>query len=207
MRRRHGHSHDHEAAGEERQDAAPGQGATPAGAGQEGPTAAQDDPAAADGSRSPNKLENIIKDLEDKYQEERNERLRAIADFQNFRRRSEEQRKEERQFANRELILGLLPILDNFQRALAAAEQNKSYEALVGGVALTLRQVQDFLKKQGVEPIEAVGKEFDPNFHEAVARVEDSEHPENTVVDELQQGYTMHNRVLRPSMVRVAQKG
>ena len=145
-----------------------------------------------------------IEELEKQVAEKNEQYLRAMADFQNYRRRSEEQNREARQFANRELILGLLPVLDNFERALAAAETSQSYEALVGGVALTLRQLQDFLKKNDVEPIEAVGKEFDPNFHEAVMRVEDGEHPENTVVDEVQRGYTMHSRVLRPSMVKVA---
>lgn len=145
-----------------------------------------------------------IADLEGKVKQEHDAYLRALADFQNFRRRSEEQRAEVAQFANRELILGLLPVLDNFERALAAAEKNQSYEAVMGGVGLILRQLQDFLKRHGVEPIEAVGKEFDPEQHEAVARVEDSDHPENTVVDEVQRGYRMHSRVLRPSLVRVA---
>lgn len=145
-----------------------------------------------------------IEELEKQVEQERGQYLRTLADFQNFRRRNEEQRGELHQFANRELILGLLPVLDNFERALASAEKSQSYEALVSGVTLILRQLQDFLKKNGVEAIEALGKEFDPNYHEAVMRVEDSEQPENTVVDELQRGYTMHSRVLRPSMVKVA---
>lgn len=145
-----------------------------------------------------------VAELEKQVEQEHAQYLRAMADFQNFRRRHEEQRGEVQQFANREMILALLPIVDNFERALAAADKNQSYEALVGGVALILRQLQEFLNKHGVEPIDAIGKEFDPNLHEAVMRVEDSEHPENTVVDELQKGYTMHSRVLRPSMVKVA---
>ena len=152
-------------------------------------------------------LEELGKQIEQERksaEEARNQYLRTLADFQNFRRRSEEQKGESGQFANRELILGLLPIIDNFERALAAAEKSQSYESLVGGVGLTLRQILDYLKKNGVDPIDAVGKEFDPNFHEAVMRVDDGEHPENTVVDELQRGYTMHARVLRPSMVKVA---
>lgn len=143
-------------------------------------------------------------ELEKQVEQEKNQGLRTLADFQNFRRRKDEEAREIGQFANRELILGLLPIMDNFERALKSAEQNQNYEALLSGVALTLRQMQDFLKKNGVEPIDSVGKEFDPNVHEAVMRVEDGEHPENTVVDEVQRGYTMHSRVLRPSMVKVA---
>ncbi len=137
----------------------------------------------------------------------KNQYLRTLADFQNFRRRNEEQMREFRQYASRELIVGLLPILDNFQRALAAAEQNQTYESLVGGVSLTLRQLQELLVKQGVKPIEALGKEFDPTYHEAVVRVEEGDEPENTVVEELQAGYTMHDRVLRPAMVKVRAQG
>jgi molecular chaperone GrpE len=149
-------------------------------------------------------LEQQLEQEKKQKEEARNQYLRALADFQNFRRRAEETGKQDRQFANQGFITGLLPILDNFERALDAAEKSRSFEALMGGVALILRQLQDYLKKNGVEPIEAVGQEFDPNFHEAVMRVEDGEHPENTVVDELQRGYTMHSRVLRPAMVKVA---
>jgi molecular chaperone GrpE len=172
-------------------------------------------PASGDGASSetdvlaaqPSEVQGLrqrIEELERELREQKDQNLRTVAEFQNTRRRLEERTQEAVQFANRELILGMLPVLDNFERAMAAAEQNKSYEALIGGVALTMRQLQDFLKKHGVEPIDAIGKEFDPNYHEAVVRVEDSEHPENTVVDELQRGYTMHSRVLRPSMVKVA---
>jgi molecular chaperone GrpE len=152
-------------------------------------------------------LKARVSELEKQVSDEKNAHLRALADYQNYRRRSDEQRREAQQFANRELVLGLLPVLDNFERALAAAGKNQNYEALIGGVSLTMRQLQDYLTKHGVEPIEAVGQEFDPNFHEAVMRVEDSEHPENTVVEEVQKGYKMHNRVLRPTMVKVAHSG
>jgi molecular chaperone GrpE len=165
------------------------------------------DGVIAEESASPEEVEALraeVERLQKEVEQERNQYLRTLADFQNFRRRQDEQRGEVAQFANRELILSLLPVLDNFERALAASEQNKSYEALVGGVALTLRQLQEFLKRNGVEPIDAVGKDFDPNFHEAVMREEDSDKPENTVVEEMQRGYTMHSRVLRPSMVKVA---
>jgi len=148
-----------------------------------------------------------IAELEAKLAESEDRYLRTVAESQNFRRRMEEQKAEERRFANRELVLGLLGVMDNFERALAAAEESASFESLIGGVRLTMRQMQDFLSKQGVAPIEALGKEFDPNYHEAVMRVEDSEHPDNTVVEELQRGYVMHDRVLRPSMVKVARSG
>lgn len=150
---------------------------------------------------------NQIAELEAQLKEAKDQYLRAMADFQNFRRRSDEQRLEASQFANRELILGLLPILDDFERAMTAAEESQSFEKLMGGVALTQRKLADYLAKHGVEPIEATGAEFDPNYHEAIGRVEDSDHPENTVVEDVQRGYKMHNRVLRPSLVKVATHG
>lgn len=173
----------------------------------------QDDPAparaesTASTSAEMEKLRAEVERLTNERDAEREQRLRTLADFQNFRRRKEEERGADRQFANRELIIGLLPVLDNFERALAAAEKTRSYDALVDGVRLTLRQLNDFLAKNGVNPIESLGKEFDPNFHEAVMRVEDGGHPENSVVEELQRGYVMHDRVLRPSMVKVAGNG
>ncbi|MGC8669373.1 MAG: nucleotide exchange factor GrpE [Chthonomonadales bacterium] len=169
----------------------------------EGPEPELSEPAAAL-QQELAMLRARVQELEKQLERERHLHLRALADFQNYKRRADEQRSEIVQFANREMMLGLLPILDNLERALAAAEQTHSYEALVGGVALTLRQMQEYLKKNGVEAIEALGKEFDPNLHEAVMRVDDSEHPENTVVDEVQKGYMMHSRVLRPTMVKVA---
>lgn len=169
------------------------------GGGADGPSVATATPES-----ETERLKARVAELEKQLDQQQDQHLRAIADFQNTRRRIEEGKNEAIQFANREVILGLLPVLDNFERALAAAEKSQSYEALMGGVALTLRQLQDFLKKNGVEPIAAQGQEFDPNFHEAVARVDDGDHPENSVVEELQRGYTMHNRVLRPSMVKVA---
>ena len=146
------------------------------------------------------KNETLAKDLD----AEKNAHLRSLADFQNFRRRKEEELKSASLTSNKEMITALLPVLDNFERALGAAEKNQSYDALIGGVKLTLRQIQDYLKKQGVTPIEAVGKEFDPALHDAVMRVEDSDQPENTVVEELQRGYILHDKVLRPAMVKVA---
>jgi molecular chaperone GrpE len=127
------------------------------------------------------------------------------AEFQNFRRRKDEENISLQKFANGELLKALLPILDNFERALAAAEQTKNFDALVGGVSGTLKQLRTFLQKAGVTPIEAVGKEFDPNYHEAIGHTEAGAYPANTVAEEVQRGYLMHDKVLRPSLVKVAQ--
>jgi molecular chaperone GrpE len=149
-------------------------------------------------------IETRIVELEKELAEERSRALRVLADFQNYRRRNEEQRGEMVRYAVQELVTDLLPALDNLERALGADSDSSSFEALQSGVELTRKQILDVLKRYGVEPIAAVGSEFDPNLHEAVMRVEDTEQPENTVVEEMRRGYTMHNRVIRPSMVKVS---
>ncbi len=131
--------------------------------------------------------------------------LYSQAEFQNFRRRKDEEFKDLQRFANSELIKSFLPILDNFDRALSAAEQTSNLEALVSGVSGTRKQLQAALQKAGVTPIEAVGKEFDPKYHEAIGHTESDAYPPNTVAEEVQRGYLIHDRVLRPTLVKVAQ--
>jgi molecular chaperone GrpE len=145
-------------------------------------------------------LEQLRKDAE----ESRDHYVRVLADFDNFRKRQRDEVARRIAIAREELLIKLLPIIDNFQRALQSAEAQHSYESLVEGVSMTLRQVLDMLQKEGVQPIEAVGQQFNPELHEAVARVETDEHPENTIIDEYERGYTIDGRVLRPSRVRVA---
>ncbi|MCE5323959.1 nucleotide exchange factor GrpE [bacterium] len=143
------------------------------------------------------KLQNDVQEAHDKY-------IRALADFDNYRKRQREETARSCDFARIEVISTLLPIIDNFERSVQAAEENHSYDALVEGVSLTLRQLHDMLTKQGVEPIESVGQEFNPELHEALMRVDTDDYPENTIVDELEKGYTLNGKVLRPARVRVA---
>jgi molecular chaperone GrpE len=150
------------------------------------------------------RLKSELEEQQKKTAEEHDQYLRALADFNNFRRRHQDEYKQAVQFAAQELILKLLPVLDNFERALQSAEQTQNFEGLIGGVKLTLRQLRDILEREGVKPIKALGEQFDPMMHEAVMRVESDEYPENTVVEELQPGYTHHGRVIRPSAVKVA---
>lgn len=126
------------------------------------------------------------------------------ADFHNYRRRKEEEFVAQQKYNAAQLLKDLLPILDNFERALQAAEQSQSFEKLIAGVQGTQKQLSAFLSKAGVSPIDSLGKEFDPTFHEAIGRSADSDAPENTVAEELQKGYMLHDRVLRPAMVKVA---
>ena len=130
--------------------------------------------------------------------------LRARADFANFKRRTEEERESLRTFLTSDLLTRLLPIVDNFERALLAAESTRDYDKLIGGVNAVYRQVQEFLTRAGVATIDAVDQPFDPNLHNAVLREETTEYPENTIIEDLQKGYTLDGRVLRPTMVKVA---
>lgn len=180
--------------------------------GQETDQDAEQDQAASAGPESePDRLAEHIAALQAELEQlkadaaEAHDRyLRAIADFDNFRKRQREEVARQVNLAREELLLKILPIIDNFERAVQAAEAQHSYESLVEGVNLTLRQMREMLEREGVKPIEAVGSEFDPELHEAMMRVETDEVPENTVVDELEKGYTIDGRVLRPSRVRVA---
>ena len=148
-----------------------------------------------------------IEELKDKAKQANDNYLRAMADLQNFRRRGEEERIRIIRDANERLIKEMLPILDDFDLALDAARKTESYEQLIGGVSAILRKFADTLGKQGVQPIPAVGEAFNAEVHEAVMLDEESEEPDETVTSELRKGYTLHDRVIRPALVKVAKKG
>ena len=150
-------------------------------------------------------LQADLDDARRQIEELKKQVLYGQAEFQNFRRRKEDEHKDLARYANGELIKTLLPILDNFDRALQAAEQTRNFDALIGGVSGTSKQLQTFLQKAGVTPIETLGKDFDPNFHEAIGHSDDPAYSANTVAEEVQRGYLMHDRVLRPALVKVAQ--
>jgi molecular chaperone GrpE len=129
--------------------------------------------------------------------------VRRQADFENYRKRVERERQEDRHQGMARLIEELLPVLDAFERALKVHE-DPAYEEYRKGLELTYRKLWDTLARHGLERIRAAGKAFDPNYHQAVERVESDEYPEGTVVEVLQDGFSFHGRVLRPSMVRVS---
>ena len=128
---------------------------------------------------------------------------RSAADFSNYRRRTDEERATISQFSNAMLISKLLAVLDDFDRALENVPAD-AHDPWIEGVKLVERKLRSVLESEGVTPIEALGKPFDPNVHEAVAHEETTEYPDNTVIGEVQRGYRLHDRVLRPSLVRVA---
>lgn len=148
-------------------------------------------------------LAGQVAKLQAEKQELLNTLVRRQADFENYRKRVERERHEERQRGIAALVEHLLPVLDAFDRALAAHD-DPAYEEYRKGFELIYRRLWETLSKQGLERIEARGKPFDPHYHHAIERVTSDEHPEDTVTEELQAGYTFHGKVLRPAMVRVA---
>jgi molecular chaperone GrpE len=128
---------------------------------------------------------------------------RAAADFSNYKRRTEDERKAVNLLANAVLLSRLLAVIDDFDRALESVPED-IHEGWLDGIRLVERKLQALLEAEGVTPIEAIGQPFDPNLHEAVVHEETTEHPDNTVIGEVQRGYLLHERVLRPSLVRVA---
>lgn len=148
-------------------------------------------------------LTEQIQKLQTEKQEVMNTLVRRQADFENFRKRIEKERHNDRHRAVEVLIEKLLPVLDAFDRALEGADDSASGEYLKG-FEMIRRQLSDVLEKQGLKRIESVGKEFNPHFHHAIERVETHQHPDGVVIGEMQPGYTFHERVLRPAMVRVA---
>ena len=128
---------------------------------------------------------------------------RAAADFSNYKRRTDEERDTVARFANALLIGKLLAVLDDFDRALDHVPPDTD-DSWVDGVRLVERKLRNVLESEGVTPIEAIGLPFDPNVHEAVVHEETADYPDNHVIDELQRGYRLHDRVLRPALVKVA---
>lgn len=127
---------------------------------------------------------------------------RVQADYENFRRRTRQEKEDFYQYASEQLIVKLLPVLDNFDRALAA--EGQSIEDFKAGVDLIYRQLLDILKAEGLAPVPALGEQFDPAKHEAVLRAESEEHPDNTIIEELQRGYYLKEKVIRAAMVKIA---
>lgn len=160
--------------------------------------------AASEGAAMQEEIEALkgqVEKLTGDLQEKKDRLLRLQADFDNFRRRSAKEREEISAVVTQNFCKDMLPLLDNFERAMAA--ETKDVEAFQKGVEMIFTQFQEVLKKNGLEQIETVGQKFDPNFHQAVMRVEDPEKEDDTVAQELQKGYMVKGRVIRPSMVQV----
>lgn len=130
--------------------------------------------------------------------------MRERADLENLKKRSAREREDAVRFGTEKLVRDLLPVVDNLERAVAAAAQRGSDPSLAEGVALVRKTLLDALERHGVSRVAAEGERFDPNHHEAVAHIESAEHAPNAVIAEHQPGYRLHDRLLRPAMVTVS---
>ena len=165
------------------------------------PEGAESADGAAEAAESAEDLQKKVETLAAALQEKDNRLKRLQADFENFRRRTSKEREEIGNVVTQELLKNLLPIVDNFDRAMATEQQDG--EAFKKGVEMIYRQLGETLKNVGLEPIETEGQKFDPNFHQAVMRVENPDLDDDTIAQELQKGYIVKGKVIRPSMVQV----
>lgn len=164
--------------------------------------AIQDEPQAeaSDAAVQGSELEELRKQSEENYQRY----LRAQADFDNFRRRARQEKEDFAKYASLKLIEQFLPIIDNFERALNSSKETKDFDALVKGLDMTFRQMDQVLSQEGVKAIDSVGQPFNPELHQAVMQVETDEYEEGIVVEELQKGYMLKDKVIRHAMVKVS---
>ena len=161
-------------------------------------TAATPDAAPGETARGGDELRRERDALQDRL-------LRTAAEFDNYRKRMDKERRELSEYAAADILTEMLPILDNFERALAAPAAADA-SSLRKGVELIHKQMLDLLRKRGVKPIEALGADFDPNIHEAVVQEPSDAHREGEVMQELQRGFRLGVRLLRPAMVKVAKR-
>ncbi len=150
------------------------------------------------------KLRAQISELEKEKKETYDRLLRTAADLDNFRKRTRKEIDDARTKAKEDAIREILPGIDNLERAVSAAGKDANAESIVEGVKLVLRQFLTGLDRLEVKPFEAVGQPFDPSRHEAISQIETAAHPAGTVAAEMQRGYTIGNRLLRPALVAVA---
>lgn len=154
-------------------------------------------PDTQDHTKELERLKQEVKEAKDQY-------LRTLAEFDNAKKRLHREKEEFARFASEAMVLELLPIVDSLDQALVAVDKQSDPQAVIKGVHLIYRQLLGLLEQEGVKRIATVGERFDPHKHEAVAQVETDGTPEDTVAEEVQVGYTMHGKVIRPAMVKVA---
>jgi len=132
--------------------------------------------------------------------------LRLGAEFENYRKRVQREREDLIKYAGESFILELLHIVDNFERAFQAADKTQDFKVLHQGVEMILKEVENFLKEKGVKKMATVGSQFDPHKHEAIENVVSNDRPENIIVEELQPGYELNGKVIRPARVKISKK-
>ena len=149
-------------------------------------------------------LEKDLQETKNELDEQKDKFIRLQAETDNFRKRLSREKEEFSQYANERLFKELIPIFDNFERALE--DPSNEIKSLKEGLDMILKQFSTFLEKEKVEPIKAIGEKFNPEFHEALTSEESNDHEEDTIISQFVKGYTINNRVLRPSQVIIAKK-
>ncbi len=165
-----------------------------------------------EGLTAAQQFEEQIGELEEELAAEKEEKEKYVnrlqrlqADFSNYKKRIEKEKKRANQQAIKELVEDLLPIIDNFERALNTSQDSEEAADVLKGVEMIYKQLVDLLHKKGVEEIATVGEEFDPNFHEAAMTEESEEYESGVIIEEMQPGYKLDNLVIRPAMVKIAE--
>jgi molecular chaperone GrpE len=151
-------------------------------------------------------LETRLQEKEKEARENYDRYLRLSAELENYKKRMEKEKSDIYKFANENIMKDLLPVLDNLERALEHGREAENTKGLLEGVELTLKSFWSVLEKNGLSRIEALGETFDPNHHEAVMVQEDGQRPDGEVISQMQLGYRLHNRLIRPAMVVVSKK-
>ena len=152
-------------------------------------------------------MEARLESLEQEAKENHDRFLRVSAEFENYKKRAAREMGDFRKFANESFVKAMLPVVDNLDRAIESSSNDKNTNtSVVEGVNMTLREILKVFEQFGVIPFESLGKTFDPGFHQAVMQEENEDYPDNTVLNELQKGYLIHDRLLRPAMVVVSKK-
>ncbi len=132
---------------------------------------------------------------------------RLKAEYENYKKRAVKERQQMVLWAVEDFVKELLPVLDNFERAINSSRSSQDFSSLLEGIQLVSNQFKSVLERQGLREIEAEGRQFDPYLHEAIMQIESNDYPDNSVVEELQRGYKLKDKILRPSMVKVNKRG
>jgi molecular chaperone GrpE len=151
-------------------------------------------------------LEEELTKVKARLEDKHDKHLRAVAELSNYRKRVQKEREELMRFVREDLVLKLVDVLDNFDRALVAAKTKSDFDAFHKGVELILKQMSQTLEREGLVPFTSKGQPFDPTKHEAVMTVETDQHPPGIVMDEISRGYTLGDRVVRPALVTVSKE-
>ncbi|ENH97520.1 heat shock protein GrpE [Gracilibacillus halophilus YIM-C55.5] len=153
--------------------------------------------------------DTVDKEAYDKLEQEKTELqdklLRVQAEYDNFRKRTKKEKEADLKYKSQNVVTELLPVLDNFERALQVEVEDKAAKSVVDGLEMVYRQLRSVLEEEGVEEIETDGAEFDPHLHQAVAQADEEGYESNQIVETMQKGYKLKDRVIRPAMVKVNQ--